>query len=203
MVDSEDVLDKIFLSYNKIILKLKNENITTKNNKEVNQKDLRQAINIMNKKHNKCRWLSNKNISKKYYVLIEGYYWLKLVYFQKEKKQIDADIEFFEKRIELYEKLLKVEKQNMFDKDINYKDLENCLNRKESTIRKLISKIEKEEDIKFYKDNQVFITSKGFQIICKTYCKDIYLKLLENYKMQLTEEYIKAGCPYDNFFGKN
>lgn len=55
---------------------------------------------------------------------LEGYYWLKLVYFQKEKKQIDADISFFERRIKLYEDLLKVESKNLFNIRIEYKDLE-------------------------------------------------------------------------------
>lgn len=33
--------------------------------------------------------------------------------------------------------------------------------------------------------------------------KQKYLELLEKYKMELTEKYIKAGYPYDHFFGRN
>ena len=54
-----------------------------------------------------CGWRSEKIKSRKYFILIEGYYWLLNVYFQKEKSLIDADINFFENRIKLYEELLK------------------------------------------------------------------------------------------------
>ena len=37
----------------------------------------------------------------------------------------------------------------------------------------------------------------------KMFFKQKYLKLLEKYKMELTEKYIKAGYPYDIFFGRN
>lgn len=42
MIYIESELDKIFLSYNKILVKLKKDNVTTKNNKE---------------KTNRCRYL--------------------------------------------------------------------------------------------------------------------------------------------------
>ena len=37
----------------------------------------------------------------------------------------------------------------------------------------------------------------------KNVFKKKYLKLLEKYKMQLTELYIKRGYIYDEFFGRN
>lgn len=203
MIDSESEFDKVFLSYNKILKRFKIENVTTKNNKEISHKDLRRAINLMNKKHSKCRWVSEKNNSRRYLVLIEGYCWLKLVAFQKGKKQIDADIDFFENRIKEYEKLLNVDSKNMFNKNIAYNELEKFLNRKKDTIRKIISKIEKEKNIKYKIDNTTYISAKGIEIMCKNYFKDKYLQLLEDYKMELTEQYIKAGYLYDNFFGKN
>ena len=39
--------------------------------------------------------------------------------------------------------------------------------------------------------------------ICKNVFKQKYLELLEKYKMELTELYIKAGYPYDHFFHRN
>lgn len=50
---------------------------------------------------------SEKIRSRKYFVLVEGYYWIIQVYFQK-KSLIDADIDFFKLRIKQYEELLKV-----------------------------------------------------------------------------------------------
>ena len=39
--------------------------------------------------------------------------------------------------------------------------------------------------------------------MAKNCFKSKYLELLEKRKMDLTEEYIKAGYIYDNFFEKN
>ena len=79
--DSENELDKIFMSYNKILLKFRKFNVRTKNGKEITHKDLRKAIYVMTKKHPMCRWQSEKIRSKKYYILFEGYLWLMYVYF--------------------------------------------------------------------------------------------------------------------------
>lgn len=46
-MDSQKQLDNIFLSYNKILSRLKANNITTKGNKEITHKDLRLAIITM------------------------------------------------------------------------------------------------------------------------------------------------------------
>ena len=49
-------LENVFLSYNRIIEKLNNENVTTKTGNIITHKDLRQAVEVMLKKHYKCRW---------------------------------------------------------------------------------------------------------------------------------------------------
>lgn len=108
-MDSEQVLDSIFLSYNKILKRFQLLGVTTKYGKEITHKDLRKAIEVMLKRHPTCRWRSEKVRSKKYFVLIEGYYWLTQVYFQKEKYLIYADIEFFKLRIKQYKESLKEE----------------------------------------------------------------------------------------------
>ena len=106
---SEQALDSIFLSYNKILKRFQLLGVTTKYGKEITHEDLRKAIEVMLKKHPTCRWRSEKVRSRKYFVLIEGHYWLLNVYFQKEKSLIDADVDFFEDRIRQYEELLKIE----------------------------------------------------------------------------------------------
>jgi len=97
--DSEQILDSIFLSYNKILKRLQLLGITTKHGKEVKHIDLRKAVDVMLKKHPICRWRSEKVKSRKYFILDEGYVWLLKVYFQKEKSLTDADIDFL--KIEL------------------------------------------------------------------------------------------------------
>ena len=205
MLDSEKELEKIFLSYNKILLKLKQQGIKTKNNNEITHKDLRQAIDVMLKKHPTCRWRSNKVKSRKFYILEEGYYWLIEVLFQNKNDLIDADIKFFQKRIRLYEDFLKVKPKELFCENIPYLQLENFFNRKIDTVRKAIEKLEKKYSIKLrYKENnQVYVYSKGIELLCKECFKQKYLEILEDYKMELTEKYIEAGYPYDNFFHRN
>lgn len=205
MIDSESELDKIFLSYNKILARLNKQGCKTKNGREITHKDLRQAVNEMTKKHLKCRWKSNKIRSKRFYILIEGYWWLVDVYFQNERKRIDADISFFEDRIIQYEKLLNLKSPKLINENIEYSQLPMFFNRKADTIRKAIEKLEKRynTNLKIKENERVYISSKGIELLCKECFKQKYLEILENYKMELTEKYIEAGYPYDNFFHRN
>ncbi len=205
-VDSEQFFDSIFLSYNKILERLHILGITTKNGKEISELDLRRAVDIMIKKHPTCRWRSEKIKSRKYFVLVEGYYWLTQVYFQKEKPLIDADIDFFKLRIKQYEELLKIEhNENWWNEDMDIKQLCEYFNRQDITVRKAIKKMCDSwlGEYKFLVNNKVVISKEGVEWICKNVFKHKYLELLEKYKMELTELYIKAGYPYDNFFWKN
>lgn len=205
-VNSEKALDSVFLSYDKILKKLHLLGLTTKQGKEITELDLRKAIDVMLEKHSTCRWRSEKIRSRKYFILIEGYYWLLNVYFQKEKSLIDADIIFFEDRIKLYEELLKVEKnKNWWNENMDIKRLCKYFNRKEITIRKAIKKMCDNGfgQYKFLINGKVVISSKGIEWLSKNVFKKKYLKLLEKYKMELTELYIEKGYIYDEFFGKN
>ena len=204
--DSQQILDSIFLSYNKILNRLYALGITTKHGKEISHMDLRKSIDVMLKKHPTCRWRSEKIRSRKYFVLVEGYYWLTQVYFQKEKSLIDADIDFFKLRIKQYEELLKIEHNaNWWNEDMNIKQLCKYFNRQDITVRKAIKKMCNSglEEYKFLVNGKVMISSKGVEWICKNVFKHKYLKLLEKHKMELTEKYIEAGYPYDNFFWMN
>ena len=201
-----DELDKIFLSYKKILNKFKMLNIKTKNGKEITHKDLRYAVYVMLKKHPTCRWRSEKIFSRRYYILDEGCKWLEYVYFQKEKKPIDADIDFFENRIKQYEELLKVKhNENWWNEDMTIKQLEEYFNRSNSSIKKAIRKMCDNgfSNYKYLDNNKVIISSRGVKWLCKNIFKQKYLGLLGKYKMELTEMYIKAGYIYDEFLGMN
>ena len=133
--DSEQALESIFVSYNKILKRIKLLSVTTKYGKEITHKDLRKAIEVMLKKHPTCRWRSEKVKSRKYFILAEGYAWLLQVYFNKEKSLIDADVDFFEDRIRQYEELLKVEhNENLWNEDMNIKQLCEYFNKKLSSL---------------------------------------------------------------------
>ena len=128
------------------------------------------------------------------------------MYFEKEKSLIDADVEFFENIIKLYEDFLKVEhNENWWNEDMDIKQLEKYFNRAESSIRKAIKKMCDNgfSNYKYLDNNKVIISKKGVERICKNVFKQKYLELLEKYKMELTELYIKAGYPYDHFFHRN
>ena len=204
--DSEQALDSIFVSYNKILKRFKLLGVTTKCGKEITHEDLRKAVNVMVKKHPTCRWRSEKIKSRKYFILDEGYVWLYQVYFQKDKSLTEADIDFFENRIGQYEKLLNVEhNENWWKEDMDLKQLCKYFNRKEITVRKAIRKM-CDSGLGKYKcliNNKVVISKEGVKWICKNVFKQKYLELLEKYKMELTELYIKAGYPYDHFFHRN
>ena len=205
-MDSEQVLDSIFLSYNKILKRFQLLGVTTKYGKEITHKDLRKAIEVMLKKHPTCRWRSEKVKSRKYFILAEGYTWLDQVYFQNEKLLTDADVDFFEDRIGQYEELLKVEHyENWWNENMDIKQLCRYFNREDITVRKAIKKMCDSglEEYKFLVDNKVVISKEGVEWICKNVFKQKYLELLEKYKMELTELYIDAVYPYDYFFWKN
>jgi len=201
---NESKLDEVFLSYDKILFRLNIQKIKTKTGKAITHKDLRYAIQVMQRKHKSCRWKSEKIRSRNYYILIEGYYWLLDVYFNNKKRLIDADIEFFEERIKLYENHLKVKPKNLFEKDMHVKDLFKNINRQTETVEKAIWKMLKvDTDYRYEIDSEFVITKEGIEWLYKNCFKKEYLKLLEKYKMDLTEEYIQAGYIYDNFFNKN
>ena len=204
--DSEQALESIFVSYNKILKRFKLLGVTTKCGKEITHEDLRKAVNVMLKKHQTCRWRSEKVKSRKYFILDEGYVWLHQVYFQKEKSLIDADVEFFEDRIKQYEELLKIEhEENWWNEDMDIKQLCKYFNRENVTIRKAIKKMCDSglSEYKSFVDGKVSISCKGVEWICKNVFKQKYLELLEKKKMELTEKYIKAGYIYDHFFDRN
>ena len=204
--DSEQALESIFVSYNKILKRFKLLGVTTKCGKEITHEDLRKAVGVMLKKRPTCRWRSEKLKSKKYFILDEGYVWLLQVYFNKEKSLIDADVEFFEDRIKQYEELLGLEHdENWWDDDMDIKQLCKYFNRKEITIRKAINKMCDSglSEYKSYTDEKAVISCKGVEWICKNVFKQKYLELLEKKKMELTEKYIEAGYIYDHFFHRN
>lgn len=199
VTDTEKELEKICLSYNKILQKLRLQDIKTKSGNEITSMDLRQAILIMDRKHHSCRWKVKKFNSKRHYILIEGYYWLIFVYFKKEKKLIDADIDFFETRIKQYEELLHIPPKSLWNEDMEILSLVDYFNRSETTIKARIKVMKKKTN-----SNHIYcdgknekISKEGIEWLCKNCFRQKYLDLLEEYKMELTEQYIKAGYPYD------
>lgn len=197
-------MDEVFLSYDKILYRLNTQKIKTKTGNDITHKDLRYAIQVMQRKHKNCRWKSEKIRSRNFYILIEGYYWLINVYFNSNMKLIDADIKFFEELIKQYEEVLKLESKNLFVKDMKMQELVIYFNKKYETVEKAIWKMIKvHSNYRYVVNNEYVITKEGIEWLCKNCFKQRYLEVLESYKMNLTEEFIRAGYIYDNFFHKN
>lgn len=201
ITDSQTELEKIFMSYDSVLYKLKLLGIKTKGNKEIAHNDLRKAISVMIKKHPTCRWKQQRLIDKKHYILIEGFWWLVEVYFQTEKTIVDADIDFFNMRIGLYEDLLKVSRKSFWNDNMYIYELPKYFNRVPGTIKNNIIKMNRatNSSYKYYENGKVKISKEGIEWLCKNCFKPKYLELLEKYKMELTEKYIEAGYPYDVF----
>ena len=199
ITDTEKEQNKIYLSYNKIIYIFKSQNIKTKAGKEITNKDLRQAVNIMVKKHPTCNWKQKKITSKRYYILIEGFYWLKFVYFQNKKKLVDADIDFFIERIQQYEDLLKVETKKFWNESLEVYSLPSYFNKVKGTIKNNIIKMNKltKSSYIYYENERQMISKEGVEWLCKNCFKQKYLELLEQYKTELTNIYIERGFPYN------
>lgn len=203
ITDTEKQLERIFMSYSRALENFKLLNIKTKTNKKMNMKDLIDAIDIMNEKHPTCRWKCKNPDSRIHYILAEGFSWLLDVYFQKEKPLVDADIEFFITRIELYKNLLNVPNKDFFLDNMYVSELDNYFNRKHETVRKAILKMVKVNDnYRFIENGKYKVSKEGIEWLCKNCFKHKYLELLEQYKMELTEKYIDAGYPYDIFLFK-
>ena len=118
--------------------------------------------------------------------------------FSKWKKANRCRYRFFCDRIKQYEELLHLESKNLFCEDVPYLELDSFFNRKERTIQKALKNIEKRYNKNFIIKRDIdYVSSDGIEILCKKYFKQKYLQILEEYKMELTELYIKADYPYD------
>lgn len=121
--------------------------------------------------------------------------------FSNKKNIVDADIDFFNMRIRLYEDLLKVSRKNFWNDDMFVYELLDCFKRVPGTIKNGIIKMNKATDgcYKYYENGKAKISKEGIEWLCKCCFKHKYLELLEEYKMELTKIYIEKGYPYDVF----
>lgn len=211
MPSSEEIRKLIFLDYKEILEELEKRNLKTKSGKEITHTDLRYAITIMNEKHSSCRWQSEKIKKKYYYIQYEGFIWLRDVYFSSyDMKFIDKDVKWFENRILWYKN--QFNKNNIEYPDIDYKiiamskkELAKYFNRSIRTIENGIREYESTQmkNIRNYKEDKLEINEATIEWLLKNKFKDKYIKLLEDYKMTLTEIFKINGGYYDNYFGRN
>lgn len=96
-----DVLRNLYTIKN-VYYSLQKQKYTTPQNYELTYKDVWNGIAIMNKKHKLCEWVNDDlNYPR---IELEGYYWLREVYFNKSLKLIDGDILFLKVSLKIIKK---------------------------------------------------------------------------------------------------
>lgn len=141
----------------------------------------------------------------------EGVIWLRDVYSNNYKtKLIDKDVRWFEERILWYQNTLS--KNNIEYPIMNFqltpmskKELAKFFKRDVSTIKKAITEMEQQTNFKNrnYHNGILYIGEDQILWLLKNRFKRTYIKLLEKYKMELTEIYKANGGFYDNYFDRN
>lgn len=127
------------------------------------------------------------------YLKLEFVYWLKEVYFNKEKFYLDLEIEFFEKQIKRLESELNISSYQFKYNDTSLKDLRLYFNKSKNAIGRAVNEMQKHNKFsyKYIKDGKVMINKDGVKWLAEKYFRKAYLKDLELYKLELQERKIK------------
>lgn len=210
-MDSEKFRKLVFLNYDEILSNFEMLNKKTKSGNPITHKDLRTAILIMLEKHPHCRWRSERIKRRYFYIVYEGFIWLRDVYFDNyETKFIDKDVSWFEERIKWYQQ--QFEKNNIEYPKLNLdiypmtkKELAENYNVSSSSVQRAFIDYEKSHttEERYYLKGKQYFSVGEVEWMLKNKFKAIYLEKLEKYKMELTEIYKQNGGYYDDFFGRN
>lgn len=127
------------------------------------------------------------------YLKLEFVYWLKEVYFNKEKYYLDLEIEFFERQIKRLESELNIFPYEFKYEDTSLKDLRSYFNKSKNAIGRAVDQMNRQTNssYKYFKDGKVMITKEGVKWLAEKYFRKAYLKDLELYKLELQERKIK------------
>lgn len=180
-----------------VVKELNDRNYSTAYGYKIINKDVYDAVRVMNQKHSRCEWVEKQN--NKLRISLEGYYWLENVYFEKNKKTIEADVEFFEQLIETYiqncqRNNIQYELLNFISNDMTMKELSSFTNSSIKTIKRYFDKLPSEMQEKIYYFNkEKYIISSVCEELCIRYFKKTYLLYLENMYLILKKKIIKAG----------
>lgn len=140
-----------------VVKELNDRNYSTAYGYKIINKDVYDAVRVMNQKHSRCEWIEKQN--NKLRISLEGYYWLENVYFKKNKKTIEADVEFFEQLIETYiqncqRNNIQYELLNFISNDMTMKELSSFTNSSLKTIKRYFDKLPSEMQEKIYYFNK-------------------------------------------------
>lgn len=127
------------------------------------------------------------------YLKLEFVYWLKEVYFNKEKYYLDLEIDFFEKQIRRLENELNISHYEFVYEDISLKDLRSYFNKSKNAIGVAVNTMQKRngKTFKYVRDGKVIIKKDGVKWLSEKYFRKAYLYNLEIYKIELQKRKIK------------
>lgn len=181
-------MSKNWFNIKDICYTLKQEGFKTKKDFEVCMSDIYNSIYVLRKKHSKCDWIQKMgNID----IYIEGYFWIRDVYFNASFSLIDADIIFFENLIETYikicdEKNIYYEIPELIKEDMNIKEFAQYVHRKTGTIKNIFYQLPPAQKEAFYFfNNEKYFSKQMLNNISPKYFKKTYLKYLEEVYLNL------------------
>lgn len=165
--------------------------IDVERNSKVTEKQLNQAIKVMEKYHYFENWIWYRlGPTNDLIVLfnLEFVEWLKEVYFSKDGFFLDREVHFLNARILNMENELGASHYEKNYPYLNVKGLQKYFNKSNSSILKAIERMNKNIDCKCYKDGKLYITPNGVKWLDQNYYRKSYLKELLDYKKLLNEK---------------
>ncbi len=152
-------------------------------------KNFKWHLNDMRRRHKKQNWYSKGRVEK------EGIDWLiEVGYNYDYSRLIDAELDFFKKRIYYYQDILNQPHHLLDYKDMYILELESYFNRSNRSIKSSIQKLMLEHsNYKYYSDGKTYIKSEGVKFIEENYYKREYLKRLENLHLDLKKQLGNEG----------
>ncbi len=153
----------------------------------ISERQLDRAIKKVSERHPlESKWVVIRNASNgetTIYLCTEFIKWINEVYL-KDGYYLDLEINFYESLLKELETNLDNQKDVIKYRDMSVEEMVNFFQRDKENIRVAISKMNKSnsEDLKYYKDDVLFIRAKGIKWINEKYYRKDYLKYLENQK---------------------
>ncbi len=153
----------------------------------ISERQLDRAIKKVSERHPlESKWVvirNASNVETTIYLCTEFIKWIKEVYL-KDGYYLDLEINFYESLLKELEINLDNQKDVIKYRDMSVEEMVNFFQRDKENIRVAISKMNKSnsEDLKYYKDDVLFIRAKGIKWINEKYYRKDYLKYLENQK---------------------
>lgn len=156
----------------------------------MSEKQYKRLVKRLERRYPNERWIDEdfaQNGERVVYLKLELVEWIEEVYFNSNLFYLDAEINFFRKRILRLEDELNFLHNEFEYKDISLYDLRSHFNRSKNAIGIAVNRMEKRNDksFKYIKDGKAIISKEDVKWLSENYFRKDYLKKLEFYKLEL------------------